>query len=317
MQRKPFMKKKIKIFYSWQSDLLNKTNRSFIEEALEKAVKKLKADKEIEVEPVIDRDTQGVQGSPDINEIIFQKISEADVFVCDVSFINSKSNETRLCPNPNVLLELGYALKCRGWERILLVFNLAYGRIEDLPFDINRRRATTYKAEVQTNSLTDSKKELAGKLARGLKGIITKSKDSKEPFELSIKYEAVKINKDSHQYKMLFCVKNTSDKVFKEYRLLAMIPKKVLRQSNSSSHAFEINEKATKTHRCFSITNKERNNQKIYPNDEKDMLSISYRMDNDIFHDTVTLEQKAAMEFFLDDYGSKRKEVPIKQLQNF
>lgn len=56
-------KEKAIIFYSWQSDLASKTNRYFILDTLKKAVKTLGKDDDLEVEPVIDRDTQGVAGS--------------------------------------------------------------------------------------------------------------------------------------------------------------------------------------------------------------------------------------------------------------
>src|SRR6266699_149918 len=54
------------VFYSWQSDLDGKTTRSFIEEALKKAVKVLQKDDTLDVGLVIDRDTKDVPGSPDI-----------------------------------------------------------------------------------------------------------------------------------------------------------------------------------------------------------------------------------------------------------
>jgi hypothetical protein len=77
-----------KIFYSWQSDLPNATNRGFIEKALENAVRAIRNDDSIEVDPVIDRDTAGIPGAPDIASTIFAKIEQAQVFVCDVSIIN-------------------------------------------------------------------------------------------------------------------------------------------------------------------------------------------------------------------------------------
>jgi hypothetical protein len=55
------------------------------------------------VEPVIDRDTAGVPGSPDIAHTIFDKIDAAAVFVCDVSIVNADT-AGRPTPNPNVLL---------------------------------------------------------------------------------------------------------------------------------------------------------------------------------------------------------------------
>ena len=54
------------VFYSWQSDLPNATNRGFIQTALEKAAKAIREDDSIHVEPVVDRDIQGVPGSPNI-----------------------------------------------------------------------------------------------------------------------------------------------------------------------------------------------------------------------------------------------------------
>ena len=73
------------VFYSWQSDLPNVTNRNFILQALENAAKALRNDGSLQVEPVIDRDTVGVPGSPNISETIFGKIDQARVFVCDIS----------------------------------------------------------------------------------------------------------------------------------------------------------------------------------------------------------------------------------------
>mgnify|MGYP001584062038 FL=1 len=61
------------VFYSWQSDLPNTSNRGFIEKALKKAVKEIADDESIDVEPVIDRDTAGVGGSPEIPGTIFEK----------------------------------------------------------------------------------------------------------------------------------------------------------------------------------------------------------------------------------------------------
>jgi len=85
------------IFYSWQSDLPNNTNRGFIQDALEKAVKELKKDETIEpavrADLIIDHDTAGVPGSPDISATILAKIDAADVFVADLSIIGEVPRE--------------------------------------------------------------------------------------------------------------------------------------------------------------------------------------------------------------------------------
>src|SRR5262245_55083696 len=77
-----------KVFYSWQADLPGSANRNFILTALEAAAKAIRRDDSIEVEPVIDRDTQGLAGCPDIGAAIFSKIEQAQVFVCDVSIVS-------------------------------------------------------------------------------------------------------------------------------------------------------------------------------------------------------------------------------------
>jgi len=132
-----------KVFYSWQSDLPNRTNRGLIQSALEKAARELRSDESIAVEPVVDRDTLGEPGAPDIATTILRKIDDASVFVCDVSIVSRPENG-RLCPNPNVLLELGYALKSLRSERVVLVFNTASGDLNELPFDLRFKRVLTY-----------------------------------------------------------------------------------------------------------------------------------------------------------------------------
>jgi hypothetical protein len=133
-----------KIFYSWQSDLPNRTNRGLIQSALEKATKDIRSDDSIAIDPVVDRDTLGEPGAPDIAVTILRKIDEATAIVCDVSIVCRPDNG-RACPNPNVLVELGYALKSISSERVILVFNTAYGDVSELPFDLRFKRVVTYQ----------------------------------------------------------------------------------------------------------------------------------------------------------------------------
>jgi len=124
------------IFYSWQSDI--KQNRGFIEDALKNAVKSLTNDDSLAVEPVVDRDTSGVPGSPEIARTIFNKIKGADIFVCDVTIINQ--GEKRLTPNPNVVGEWGFALAELKEERIIMVMNTAYGKHYNGPRNLDMKR---------------------------------------------------------------------------------------------------------------------------------------------------------------------------------
>lgn len=150
---------KITIFYSWQSDLPNNTNRGFIENVINDAIKSIKRDEIYTLDLCIDRDTQGIPGSPNIASSIFDKISECDIFIADISFVTgSQDNGKRLSPNPNVLIELGYAISCLSWERIVLFFNGHSGDGEKLPFDIKLNRRIEYNLSQESNKVIERKK---------------------------------------------------------------------------------------------------------------------------------------------------------------
>lgn len=159
------------VFYSWQSDLPNRTNRGLIHDALERACKDLTAEcEEAERGPVVDADTQGVSGSPDIAATILAKIDNADVVVADVSIIGTAQvsdsgdpPKTRPVPNPNVMLELGYAKKALGADRVIMVCNAAFGEVEALPFDIRGKTVLRYKYDGGAEP-AETRKALRGRL---------------------------------------------------------------------------------------------------------------------------------------------------------
>jgi hypothetical protein len=156
------------VFYSWQSGLPNSANRGLIQTALEEAAAMIATDDAVAVEPVVDRDTQNVPGSPDIASTIFSKIITADILVADVSIV-TRSEQMRPAPNPNVLLELGYALKAIGHERVILVFNRASGKIEELPFDLRTRRVISYEMPEEATERASERKRLRGQLEAALR----------------------------------------------------------------------------------------------------------------------------------------------------
>ncbi|HEX8682157.1 MAG TPA: hypothetical protein VF707_07585, partial [Ardenticatenaceae bacterium] len=166
-----------KVFYSWQSDLPNATNQEFIGQALENAAKAIRSDDSIEVEPVIDRDTIGIPGAPDIASTIFGKIDQAQVFVCDVSIIN-QGTQARSTPNPNVLIELGYALSVLRQGRLIMVMNTAFGGPELLPFDLRMRRVITYSMPVENNDQATERRRLEGTFEQALRTIIMQRNQS-------------------------------------------------------------------------------------------------------------------------------------------
>lgn len=130
------------IFFSWQSDLDSKTHRNFIEKCIKKSIKTINKNEDLHIYVEYDRDTLGLLGTPDISSSIFEKISKCALFVADIS--NITSNSQRSIPNPNVLIELGFAINVLGWDKIICFFDLNTGKIEKLPFDIRQKRVLAY-----------------------------------------------------------------------------------------------------------------------------------------------------------------------------
>lgn len=132
----------MKIFWSWQSDTTQSAGRHFVREALDAAAIKLADHPDLEdaERPEIDSDTANVAGSPPIAETILGKIRDCAVFVADVTPI-AETRGGKKVANPNVMLELGYALRSLGPQQIVLVMNQAEGAsLKSLPFDLRHWR---------------------------------------------------------------------------------------------------------------------------------------------------------------------------------
>lgn len=160
-------KKKESVFYSWQSDIARKDNRNFIEAALKTAIHALNKSGSVVDELILDRDTKNVSGSPVIAETILGKIDRAAVFVGDVTLIGH-ADSGKPITNPNVMIELGYALKALSHDALVLVLNTAYGNIQDLPFDLRHRRVMTYHLPQATADGDEAGKAARKAVAREL-----------------------------------------------------------------------------------------------------------------------------------------------------
>lgn len=144
----------LKIFYSWQSDLPKNQNLNFIETSINDALKKLRQKETISLNIKLDKATRNLAGSPDIAESIFTKIGNSNIFIADISIINKDYDKLRKTPNPNVLIELGYAARSLGWEKIICVYNKDFGNYNDLPFDLRNRRILDYTSKNGENELS-------------------------------------------------------------------------------------------------------------------------------------------------------------------
>lgn len=144
------------VFYAWQTDLPEATNKAFIRDTLTAAIKAARKDG-VALEKRPEEDARGRSGAADVPAAIFDMIERCSVFVGDVSIINgprsffalpreaSGQRTWRPTPNPNVLVELGYAVRCLRWENVIPVLNLAFGDVEQLPFDFRHRHILAYR----------------------------------------------------------------------------------------------------------------------------------------------------------------------------
>ncbi len=143
-----------KIFYSWQSDLPGNKTRNFIRECIDRAINLAQESETIEAER--DEATLGVTGSPDIVATLFSKIENCDLFIADLSpCFTEDQKRVKKSPNPNVLVELGYAVKTLGWERVICLCNTDFGK--EYPFDIAHNRITGFSLDGKNKNEVMSK----------------------------------------------------------------------------------------------------------------------------------------------------------------
>lgn len=191
----------VTIFYSWQSDLPRDTNQKAIASCIKQAFISIEEEND-GFKLILDEATRDEAGSPDIPSTIFAKISKSDIFICDVSTINDSEDSKRKTPNPNVLIELGYAVAVLGWERIVMVFNKQFGSFpSDLPFDLDKRRTTPFKI-IDKNDKS-GKNDLTLKISSAIKTILSKN-PTKPRSSTDLSDSEIKRNKDIHNLLTLF-----------------------------------------------------------------------------------------------------------------
>lgn len=167
-----------KIFFSWQVDTPPSVGRNFIRSVLDKACERITADASVEEAArgiEVDSDTQGIAGQPPIVDTIFKKIDGAQVFIADMTFVGTRL-DGRPTPNPNVLIEYGWALKGGSYERIICIANTVYGEIsgETLPFNMRHVKWPITYNLAESATPTEKKAETE-RLVKILEGAIRAS----------------------------------------------------------------------------------------------------------------------------------------------
>lgn len=162
MQKELSIRSNFTIFYSWQCDSDKKFNRNFIENCLSNAINRI--NKVIDYTLILDKNTIGESGSPDIVNVILNKIDMAIGFVADITPIVCLKE--KYLSNSNVMLELGYALSSLSDERVILICNTSKCRLNDLPFDLGLKRIVSYEydEESDANKAKNQKEKLENTL---------------------------------------------------------------------------------------------------------------------------------------------------------
>lgn len=162
-----------------------------IEKALKQAISRIAEDLEVDRafrdELTLDRDTKGIPGSPPLFATILDKIDRATVFVPDLTFVGSRL-KGEPTPNPNVLIEYGWALKSLQNKSIVAVMNEAHGDPKSLPFDLAQLRFPIgYNApdNAPEEIIREEREKLAKRLQSAIKAVlendIARSPKPKEP----------------------------------------------------------------------------------------------------------------------------------------
>lgn len=235
-----------RVFYAWQSDLPRTSGQDLIRQALSRAAADVERGLNGAIKVYVDEATRDETGSPNIPQTIFRKIATADAIVADVSLVVS-SKGTRPSPNPNVLIEIGYAAARLGWPRVLLLGNSAWGNFpQDLPFDIDRHAAKSFRLTEEeskdTSKLKSSASNLAGILRDSIMAIVQAS--PQRPVLAPGDPEAAKRDRDIESLRTILHLVNPDCLT----HLLRQAPKKMPSQLVSAWENFHAYWTAPSTH---------------------------------------------------------------------
>ena len=172
----------MKVFWSWQSDHEGRISRHFVREALSLAIKAINESDEISEadrdDLTLDHDRKGVPGSPDLANVILEKIKASDVFVADVTPVGkTKGDPPKPLINSNVAIELGYAFHVLTDRKLIMIMNSHFGSHNDLPFDLRHKAGPIFyqlAPDGDKDTIKTGQKRLVTELTAALREIHSK-----------------------------------------------------------------------------------------------------------------------------------------------
>jgi hypothetical protein len=303
------------IFYSWQSQLPAKENRNFIEGALERAAKTIRNDSTVEALPEVDQGAANVPGAPNIADAILAKIDSARAVAFDVTLVPPGNGPfARPTPNANVLVELGYAVRAIGYERIVLVMNTAYGGPEGLPFDLRQRHVVTYALPEGSADKGDVRTALVSRLESKIRDVLRVAlpvaPGPPPPVELNLRYETRQRDQDIHRYLLKVNMRNAGRKRLDDWYIEVEMPTLLL-EGREAEGGF-VRERSNDHTSLFRLSTK-----RPLPVGDSYNADIRYRVDEALYdeHHDVIDSWRATARAFVD--GELVIQAELAKLQNF
>jgi hypothetical protein len=314
----PAFMMKATVFYSWQSDTHAPLTEDVLHRALTNAVGQLAADANLVVRAELDHDTKSVPGSPPMIAAILQRIDQCSFFVGDVTltYQGRMPERQRFAPNPNVLLEVGYAIKRLGHERVLLIFDLAHGSPEQLPFDLRSYRVITFDSRAEGSSLDAGIPAFSTRLHAALQLMLTGvgvPADIAPPVQIDLRYIKKSQGRHRHEYRLPVRVINGGTDVLSDWSLEVTFPRALLESRNT----YPV-DRALPDGMVVMQQTEARHSGPIYPGTSNELLGIDYFVDDAIFEQADILFKKTVVATLYA--GSKRvaqTTVLVGDLQNF
>jgi hypothetical protein len=270
----------ITVFLSWQSDTNAATGRVLLERALNRAVASVAVDAATPFRPAVDQDTRGIPGAPAMVAAILGKIDSCSIFVADVSLTFKRDTSDRYSPNPNVLLELGYALRRLGSERVLLLMDVAHGRPEQLPFDLRGNRLLTYDSGSESAAAIEA--SLAASLDESVRTIWQSAgppPDVAPPIQLRLRWSKERIESARHDYRLHVEVLNRGTSILSNWALDLKFPRELLDPHKN----YPIIQQPSQDKRVLIRRLEHEHSGPIFPGDPFEVIGIDYIMTHDLY----------------------------------
>lgn len=272
-------------------------------------------DTSIPYRPTLDQDTEGVPGAPAMVAAILKKIDACSVFVADVSLTFEREANNRKSPNPNVLIELGYALRRLGPERVLLVVDTTTGTPEQLPFDLRGNRVVTYDGAGESEDALEN--ELAKQFEAGLRLILDKAgppHDVAPPVHIDLQFSKERIESARHDYRLHVEVVNSGTRILRDWAVELRFPSMLLNPSRN----YPIVQNASADGRVAMRQTEANHSGPIFPGEKKEVLAVDYIMTHELYDRRAKLfPQKVEAFLYVEGELVTSSTRTVKDLQFF